>query len=432
MPTLVSRSGTQPTARRGHGPVRLALAVAALGALATATWLVAGEVLPGGRWFAVHLFTLGVLSPLVLALSQHFAATLTRADEGDTSALTIVFALGATAVLGGVPSGQLGLLVAGATIASGAVVVGWWRLRRARRGAVGARFGWVVRCYERAHGAFVHGAVLGALLGAGVLPGQWYWSTRVAHLHAQVLGWGVLTLLATVVFFGPTVLRRQIEPGADAWAARNLRHGATGVSVAVLALLGSGAGGALGTASRLLAAAGLTVLAYVGTRVVLPVVRTALRGSPSPGRWPMAGAGTWLVLALWADAVLVALGAWRWLDALGAAALLGVLLQAILGAAIHLAPVALGRGRAHRDALRDRVAVLTTTRTVALDLGVVLVVAAAALRPVFAAGGVPDWLGGVGTIGWALVAVAALSLPLAVLTAPRSDGRTDLPLSGPA
>ncbi len=63
---------------------------------------------------------------------------------------------------------------------------------------------------------------------------------RVAHLHANVLGWGVLTLLATVVFFGPTILRRQIEPGADERAARRLRHGATGVTVAVLALVATG------------------------------------------------------------------------------------------------------------------------------------------------------------------------------------------------
>ncbi len=241
MPNLpLLGSDDAPPRRRGHGPIRLALAIAACGVLASTVWLAIGDTLPGGRWFAVHLFTLGVLSPLVLALSQHFAATLTRLDEGATIPLTLAFITGAVSVLVAVPSGTRWLLVTGATIASAAVFTGYLRLRRHRRDATGARFGWVVRIYERAHGSFLHGAVLGALLGAGLLPGQWYLPGRVAHLHANVLGWGVLTLLATVVFFGPTILRRQIESGADEWTARRLRHGATGVSIAVLALLASG------------------------------------------------------------------------------------------------------------------------------------------------------------------------------------------------
>lgn len=407
------RPDDAPTHRRGHGPVRVALAVATTGAVASVTWLLAGDALPGGRWFAVHLFTLGVLSPLVLALSQHFAATLTRLDEGPTTSLTLAFTAGALGVLVAVPSGTRWLLVSGATVASTAVLAGYVRLRRHRTGATGARFGWVVRMYERAHGAFLHGAVLGGLLGAGLLPGQWYLPARVAHLHANVLGWGVLTLLATVVFFGPTILRRQIEPGADERAARRLRHGATGVSVAVLALVASGVGGSVGTGLRLLAAAGVTALAWVGTGTCLPIIRTALRGSPSAGRWPIAGACAWLSLALWADALVVALGAWQWLDALGAAALLGVLLQAIVAAVIHLAPVALGRGREHRDALRDRLERFGGTRAALLDLGVVLLVATTAVRPLLGTDPVTD---ATGRVGWVLVAVAVLSVPWAVLT----------------
>lgn len=419
MPTLpLFRSDEAPPRRRGHGPVRVVLSVAAVGVVAAAAWLVAGDVLPGGRWFAVHLFTLGVLSPLVLGLSQHFASTLTRLDEGPTTSLTLAFATGAVGVLVAVPSGTRWLLVAGATVASAAVFTGYLRLRRRRKDATGARFGWVVRMYERAHGAFLHGAVLGALLGAGLLPGQWYLPGRVAHLHANVLGWGVLTLLATVVFFGPTILRRQIEPGADERAARRLRHGATGVSVAVLALLASGVGGLAGTGFRLLAAAGIATLAWVGTGTCLPIIRTALRGSPSAGRWPIAGACAWLAVALWADALVVALGAWRWLDALGAAALLGVLLQAIVAAVIHLAPVALGRGRQHRDALRDRIERFGGTRAAMLDLGVVLLVATTAARPLL---GTDPLTGATGRVGWALVAVAVLSLPWAVLTTRASD-----------
>jgi len=118
-------------------------------------------------------------------------------------------------------------------------------------------------------------------------------------------------------------------------------------------------------------------------------------------------------VALWADVLVIAFGAWRWLDALGAAALLGVLLQAIVAAVIHLAPVALGRGRAHRDAMRDRIDRLSGTRAAVFDVGVVLLVATTAARPLL---GSDPITGGTGRVGWALVAVAVLSLPWVVLT----------------
>lgn len=411
---------------RGHAPVRVALGIATVGAAAAVLWLVMGDALPGGRWFAVHLFTLGVLSPLVLALSQHFATTLTRGDEGATTALSIGFAAGAVAVLVAVPLGLRPLLVAGAAVTSAAVLVGYVRLRRHRRGATGARFGWVVRIYERAHAAFLHGAVLGALLGTGLLPGQWYLGGRLAHLHANVLGWGVLTLLGTVVFFGPTILRRQIEPGADERAARQLRYGATGVSVAVLALLASGLGGTAGTALRLVAAGGIAVLATVATSTCVPIIRTALHGSPSAGRWLVAGACAWLCAAISADAVVVATGAWQWLDTLGAAALLGALLQAIVGAAIHLVPVTLGRDREHRDALRGRLERHATLRAVALNLGVLLVVTNSALRSAAIAGVATS------RIGWVLLAAAVVTLPLVLVPRPPGHrGVTTGRLSGP-
>ena len=55
--------------------VRPAVGVAALYAVACIVWVVAGGALPGGRWLAVHLFALGVLSNLVMALTAHFAGT---------------------------------------------------------------------------------------------------------------------------------------------------------------------------------------------------------------------------------------------------------------------------------------------------------------------------------------------------------------------
>lgn len=346
------------------------IAVALVYACATAVWLAAGDALPGGRWLAVHLFTLGVLTNVILTFSEHFGRTVTRWAGERAAWWPLVTNAGVLAVLVGLPSGQRWLLAAGATTVTVSVTAASFRLRRMRRNAVGARFGWIVRIYERAHGAFVHGAVLGALLGTGVASGVWYGSVRAAHLHANVLGWGGLTLLATLVFFGPTMARTRIEPGADERAARALRHGATGLSVAVLALIVTAADGAIGFSARLLATAGLAVYALAAIRVCVPVGRAAARAKPTAPRPLVVGACVWLPVVAVADLVVVASGSWRWLDALGVAALAGVLAQAILATLIYLTPMLRGHTPDAREGLRQRLEVGLRTRVVVYNLGV--------------------------------------------------------------
>lgn len=58
-------------------------------------------------------------------------------------------------------------VAAGATAMTAAVLWLYWDLRRLRRAALGARFAFVVRGYERACGAFVHGAILRGTVGIG-------------------------------------------------------------------------------------------------------------------------------------------------------------------------------------------------------------------------------------------------------------------------
>ncbi|MEX2446880.1 MAG: hypothetical protein WD734_06010, partial [Dehalococcoidia bacterium] len=252
-----------PTVAPGHGKARgsspfgaaapsIAIAIGYL--LAPLVWLAAGDVLPGGRWFAIHLFTLGILTNLILTFSEHFARTVTRTAGERSAWWPLLTNVGILAVLVGLPSEQRWLLVAGAVVLTATVFAAYRRIRRMRREAVGARFAWIARIYERAHGAFIHGALLGALLGSGVLSGRWYGGARIAHLHANILGWGGLTLLATLVFFGPTMARTQIEAGADARAARWLRHGASALGAAILLLVLTALPGWGGVAARLAAA----------------------------------------------------------------------------------------------------------------------------------------------------------------------------------
>ncbi|MCC5950394.1 MAG: hypothetical protein JJT89_18225, partial [Nitriliruptoraceae bacterium] len=369
---LVRGDAARIFARRSPFAAVLPAIVAAVGYLGvTLVWVLLGGGLPGGRWFAVHVFTLGVLTNVILAFSDHFARTVTRTPgDGPSGWWLVVANVGIVAMLAGLPARWLPGLASGAVVVSTAVVANGWRLRRMRRAAVGARFSWIVRVYERAHGAFIHGAVLGALLGVGLVTGPWYGAFRLAHLHAMVLGWGGLTLLATLVFFGPTMARTRIEPGADVRAARALRHGGTGLSVATLALIGVGFGGAWGTASRMVAAVGLGVFALAAVVVLAPVATAAWRAKPSGPRGHVIAVAGWLALVVLADVLVVASGAWRWLDAIGLVALTGVLAQAVVTTLLYLGPMFRVGDGALRETVRQRLERGRSVRLVVVQVAV--------------------------------------------------------------
>lgn len=383
--------------------VRPGVVVALVYTAAIVVWLVAGSRLPGGRWLVVHLFTLGVVTNLVAALTMHFAVTLSNHPGRPRHAARLVtLNAGALAVLIGVPSRQVWLLATGATVATAAVFWLYRELRTVRKQALNQRFAFVVRTYERACGAFLHGAVLGALLGLGVLDAGWYTGVRLAHLHTNVLGWGGLTFLGTVVLFGPTVLRTRMEPDADAAAARALRYGATALAIGVLALIASGVAGVPGTAARLLAAVGLAGYAVAATAVCIPVLRAARRARGNANGWLLAAACVSLPVVVAADVVVVATGRWWALAALGAVALIGVLGQAIAGAVGYLTPMLFAAGD-RRARWRHRLEAGAAVRTALFNLGVVGIAATGL--------GAPGAAGRTGLVLLVLALAAPLVLP---------------------
>jgi nitrite reductase (NO-forming) len=363
------------------------VAIALVYGIAAAVWLVVGDRLPGGRWLAVHLFTLGVLTNVVVVFSQHFGLTVTRAPDQRWRWQPAILNIGIVGVLIGIPTGTSWATALGATVATGVVFDSYVRLRRMRRRAVGARFAWVARMYERAHGSFIHGAVLGLLLGVGLLRGSWYGAGRIAHMHVNILGWAGLTLLATLVFFGPTMLWTRIEDGADARAAVALRRGATALTLAVLLLLASGLDGTVGTALRAAAAVALGVYAWAVGMVCLPVLRAARTAKPSAARPPLIALCGWFSVLAWADVVVVATAQVRLLDALGLAALTGVLGQAVVTALSYVAPALRGRTNAERAQLTARLARGAQLRTVTYNIGVVAIAIAAVGGPALDATG---------------------------------------------
>lgn len=416
---LRSPGHDRPEAASPFAPAVPSIAVALAYGAALTLWLIAGDVLPGGRPFAVHLFTLGVLTNLVLTFSEHFARTLTHTPGERSWWWPAVTNLAIVAVLAGLVTRRQPLLAAGATLLVGAVFLAYLRLRRMRRGAVGARFGWIVRLYERAHGAFIHGAVLGALMGVGLVSGTWFAAARIAHLHANMLGWGGLTLLATLVFFGPTMARTRIERSADVVAARALRHGATALGIAVILLLLAGVGGRWAVAFNVLAGMSLAVYAAAATRVCLPVARAVRCGSATAARPLVLGVCGWATVVVWVDALVVTTRAWRWLDAVGVAALAGVLAQAMLAALVHLAPMLVARTSASREVIRGRLERGARTRAVATTLGVSL--------GVLGATRLVDALPLLG-LAWGVLLVTVLATAVAVvwpLPASASRPRTD-------
>lgn len=350
------------------------------------------------------------MTNLILALSGHFARTLTH-QGGTAPRLQLVIAnVGILAVLIGIPNDRSWIVAVGATILTIEVMRSYLDLRRLRTRALAGRFSWIVRSYERAHGAFVHGAILGLLVGTGIVSGAWWVSARTAHLHVNVLGWAGITLLATVVFFGPTMLRTRIRPGAEVRARRALRWGATGLTIGVLALFGTGLGGGWGLALRLVAAAGLLVYAWAVVEVCVPVVAAAGAARPSSARPALVMASSWFVAVAFLDVVVVATAGWRYLDALGVAMLAGVLFQTIAASLGYLAPLLLRTDVHARADLSERIDRHGAPRAAVWNLGVALASVAAA------AGARAGEVGAMGArIGWGLILVAAAWLGVAAL-----------------
>lgn len=386
----------------------MTLAVAATWAAAALLWLAAGPALPGGRWVAVHLFTLGVLTNLLVDLTRHFGATLlhTRDDVRHLGLRITVRNASIVAVLAGRGSGHTSVFAVGAATLSAEVFLGWRDVRRIRRSALPARHAPLVRAYQRAYGAFLHAGLLGLLMGTGLLEGDWYAAARVAHLHIAVLGWVGVPLLATLVFLGPTVLRTRSGEAADRHAVRMLPLASTGATTAALGLLLSGLGGRTGDASRIAAGFGVALFAAATTvicRDVLLVVRRA--AAPNPA---LTTALAWLMASAWLDAVVVLTGRTAYLDVVGAMALIGGIAPLVAVAGSYLWAMSGGVDAVARAQRLRTVARWSMARAALWHGGCAAVVATMLARALGA--GEPTWPARVGLTLVAVSGAASLAL----------------------
>jgi nitrite reductase (NO-forming) len=196
-------------------------------------------------------------------------------------------------------------------------------------------------------------------------------------VHLNVLGWAGLTVLATVVVFGPALLRARMSPGADDRAAAALRAASCALLVAVPAVVLAGGGeGWPATFGRGLAVAALAVYGAAVLVVVAGVLRATVTAKPSPVRWSVAAATIWFPLGVAIDVVAVAAAERRAFEVVGVVLFVGVLTQLILAVLLHLVPQLRGRGTASRDALLRRTGKGAPLRTFLLNLGVLVVAVA--------------------------------------------------------
>lgn len=296
-------------------------------------------------WDLIHPFTLGALTTAILVFSTHFTEALTRTPA--------VGFRGVGARVGLVQMGLVLLLVdrAGydwgvlADIGSALVIaaVAWhlWALWTTLRGSLSGSFAVTVPFYLAAACFMIFSVVLVILAAHGV--GN-YSLLVAAHSRGMVWGFGLLTILGTVITLLPTFTRTPISSVARARCSRALAVHCAGLAVAMLA-----------DASGLTRAAGmaqlLTVLAAV--LIIQPVLAGALGGEKTTASVSAMAGLVWMVALCAGDAAATIAGAYpRAVTLLLMPAFVGAgLLQLVTGVLHHMLPILAGAARPARGHL---------------------------------------------------------------------------------
>lgn len=320
-----------------------------------------------GWWLPLHLALAGAASQLIVGGQLQFSSALAMGRPmhpfGPTVRLGLLNA-GAVLIVVGRVTASPDVLVAGAVLFAGACLWAAVVVERIWRGSLAPRFGATRTSYLLANVSILGGAALGAALGAGAFP-----AGRLAHLSLNLLGWGGLTILGTVITFLPTVLHVRVPHTAAITTMPWITFGGLGMIAAGLAL-----------DARILAVAGAVVLLAglsVFGRFVVEVARgPRARPIPVAARHLMAGLAWFGVVALVQIPLLARgdVGALRdlWVVGLGG----GLIVQAILGSWAFLLPMA--RSTAPAEKGRELVAfeLGAKTQVAVYNAGLVLVLLA--------------------------------------------------------
>jgi nitrite reductase (NO-forming) len=344
-------------------------------------WLTAAAVaaalhrqLPAATWLMVHLLLLGAVTTALLVWSWHFSVAVLRAPQAPTrrgEAVRIITAnIGALGVVVGVLMNAPAITVLGAIAVAAAVAAHVGALVIRLRQALPSRFAFTVRAYVAAGLLLIPGIALGVLMARGTWDAATYSQLLLSHITINLLGWVGLPILGTLVTLWPTMLHTRLAPDAERQARRALPLliGGTLVTTA----------GAL-TGLDLLAAAGVAgYLIGIGLTVAPMVTEMRQRPPAVFASWSALAGVVWLSGALVAFGVALVSGAADGLSRIAgqleAAALIGGVLQVLLGSLSYLVPVMVGGGPAALRRRNARVDRAMTPRLVLLNTALAICV----------------------------------------------------------
>ena len=327
-------------------------------------WLTAAAIaaamhrqLPAATWLMVHLLLLGAVTTALLVWSWHFSVAVLRAPQAPTrrgEAVRITTAnIGALGVVVGVLANAPAVTILGAVAVAAAVAAHVGALVIQLRHALPSRFAFTVRAYVAAGLLLIPGIALGVLMARGTWDATTYSQLLLGHVTINLLGWVGLPILGTLVTLWPTMLHTRLAPDAERQARRALPLliGGTLVTTA----------GAL-TGLDLLATAGVAgYLLGIGLTVAPMVTEMRQRPPAVFASWSALAGVAWLTGTLVAFGIALVAGSADALSGLAgqlvAAALIGGVLQVLLGSLSYLVPVMVGGGPAamrRRNARVDR------------------------------------------------------------------------------
>lgn len=344
-------------------------------------WLTAAGItaalhrqLPAATWLMVHLLLLGAVTTALLVWSWHFSVAVLRAPPAPSrrgEATRIITAnIGALGVVIGVVSSASAIAALGALAVATAVVAHVGALFSRLRSALPSRFAVTVRAYIGAGLLLVPGIALGVLMARGSWDATTYSRLLLGHVTVNLLGWVILPILGTLVTLWPTMLHTRLAPDAERKARQALPLLIGGTLVTSTGAL---------TGLDLLAAAGVAgYLIGIGLSVGPMVTEMRQRPPAVFASWSALAGVAWLSGTLIAFGVVLATGAGAGLSPIAgqliAAALIGGVLQVLLGSLSYLVPVMVGGGPAAMRRRNARVNRAMAPRLVILNAALAICV----------------------------------------------------------
>lgn len=392
---------------RFSGPSAAAQVLARIWLLLAAASLLLPPADRLGWWLPIHLALAGAAGSAVSGTLPLFANALAGAHELPQRwdpLLTVT--AGAASIALGRPLGIVWLLaLGGAAYAAGSLRLTWlvlvaWQTGSNRRHAA------ALAAYAGAALSLSLGAILGGLLGAGVVDGAAVQEIRTAHVTLNAEGFLALAVAGSLLVLVPITLRVRAPAASGRLAVAALGGG---VLLQAVGYVGS-------WAPLVSVGAGSTLLGSVDlVRVAAGSVARRPR-TPEPGAaLHLLAAPLWLVGVAAAALALAVDGAAGWPLPLVAALTLGVFVQALLGAWSYLLPVSDTGGSEARRARMARTRHWAGTRAATFNGG-------AALAVLSAADLVPSDVGTIGLVGAAAAALGTIvlaSLPARAAAAER-------------